>query len=125
MIAPLLRWLAVAWLAGFAFFEFATALMAAIWVPHAGGADAQWLWLSRGFGYAFAADGLIQRQPAGYALAALLLIAVAKIHNTPIALLNDYDPARPCLALAGLVVVVLLALADAIGWWQRRRNAAT
>jgi hypothetical protein len=118
MIALLLRWLAVAWLAGFAFFEFATALMAAIWVPHAGGADAQWLWLLRGFGYAFAADGLVQRQPASYPLAAILLMAVVRIHNTPIALLNDYDAARPCMAVAGLGLVSLLTLSDLTRWMR-------
>ncbi|MFM2162985.1 MAG: hypothetical protein RLZZ383_2497 [Pseudomonadota bacterium] len=120
MTALLLRWLTVSWLAGFAFFEFATSLMAAIWVPHAGGADAQWLWLSRGFGYAFAADGLVQRQPAAYPLAMVLFAAVAKIHNTPVALLNDYDVGRLYVAWVGLVLVVLLALADAVAWWQQR-----
>ena len=124
MIGALVRFLLVSGLAGLAIFELATAAMAAVWLPHAGGFDLQAMWLSRGVGYLVAAWGLLSRQPAAYPFTAALMGFILAIRETPIAKLNDFDPYRPGFAQVALGLTAALAVLDAFSAWRQRRAAA-
>ena len=123
MIRALVRFLLVSGLAVLATFELATAAMAAVWLPQAGGLDLQAMWLSRGVGYAVAAWGLLTLQPAAYPFTCALMAFILAIRDTPIAKLNDFDPYRPGFAQVALGLTVALAALDAFAAWRQRRKA--